>query len=140
MHMMKVPLSGGQLDDAEFEVYIAMRAWRLEQKRFLDIEAYKICQNRTLCELIRRRRNDPSFAANQASRDADLRQVWGLGPSKIEKFGDGMLDVLGRPELSEKLRLSVAAMSATCSFQDSSETDQDFKETPRTIMDFFIKR
>eukprot|EP01052_Picozoa_sp_SAG31_P069910 SAG31_NODE_28746_length_405_cov_1.352941_1_plen_69_part_01 len=54
-----MPVDPEMLDDAEFEVYIAMRAWRLEQKRFLDIEAYKICQNRTLCELIRRRRNDP---------------------------------------------------------------------------------
>jgi hypothetical protein len=31
-----------------------------------QIEPYKVCQNRTLCELIRRRRNDPGFAAEEA--------------------------------------------------------------------------
>ena len=45
---------------------MALRAWRLAEKNRLQIEPYKVCQNRTLCELIRRRRNDPGFAAEEA--------------------------------------------------------------------------
>ena len=47
-----------ELDDYEFEIYTAIRKWRLDRKNELQIEPYKICQNRTICELIRRRRRD----------------------------------------------------------------------------------
>lgn len=39
-----------------------MRKWRLLRARELGIETYKIFQNRTLCEMIRRRRDDKSWA------------------------------------------------------------------------------
>ena len=49
-----LPQEPDQLDDDEFQVYTSLRAWRLRRKNELEVEPYKICQNRTLCELIRR--------------------------------------------------------------------------------------
>jgi hypothetical protein len=51
-----------QLDDFEFEIYVKLRRWRLLLARELDVETYKIFQNRTLCEAIRRRKEDPFWA------------------------------------------------------------------------------
>lgn len=48
-----------------------MRKWRLLRARELQIETYKIFQNRTLSEMIRRRRNDPKWArADNATKEA----------------------------------------------------------------------
>jgi len=54
----QMPQNPDQLDDDEFGIYASFRAWRLRRKNELEVEPYKICQNRTLCELIRRARND----------------------------------------------------------------------------------
>jgi len=55
------------LDDFEFQVYAELKQWRLLRKNELNIEAYKICQNRTMCEMIRRRRNNSNYAAQHKS-------------------------------------------------------------------------
>ena len=101
-----LPQEPDQLDDDEFQVYASLRAWRLERKNELEIEPYKICQNRTLCELIRRVRNDPSWGALQCDGSdrieedvaAELIDCWGLGPSKVAAggFGPEMMKVLGQ--------------------------------------------
>lgn len=111
-----IPQEPDQLDDNEFQVFVILRAWRLRRKNELEVEPYKICQNRTLCELIRRRRNDIGFASRQKAQgdkkqineenneevaaERDLLSVWGIGPSKAEKGGFGweMLDVLDSEE------------------------------------------
>ena len=94
----QMPVEPQHLDDAEFEVYVALRAWRLARCRELQTEAYKICQNRTLCELVRRRRNDAAFGAGAPKPLAtgfglepatdeyreEVLEVWGIGPSKVE--------------------------------------------------------
>jgi len=85
-------------------------AWRLGRKNELEIEPYKICQNRTLCELIRRRRNDDEFAKGKEVNEieSDLLSVWGIGPSKATAGGFGweMLDILNTPENENYLMLS----------------------------------
>ncbi|KAL7530399.1 hypothetical protein ACHAXR_003474 [Thalassiosira sp. AJA248-18] len=122
-----MPKEPDQLDDSEFQVYVALRAWRLQRKNELEVEPYKICQNKTLCELIRRRRNDARFASRQnsicegddsknikginnmeAAVERDLLSVWGIGPSKAAKDGFGweMLDVLDSEESIKLLQLS----------------------------------
>ena len=58
----KWPTESSELDDYEFEVFAALREWRLHLSRKMGIESYKICQNRTIVELIRRRRDDPEWA------------------------------------------------------------------------------
>ena len=110
------PQTAEQLDDHEFQVYAALRAWRLRRKNELEVEPYKIFQNRTLCELIRRRRNDGAFASRRGGEgdaelgtvEQDLLSVWGIGPSKAAQGGFGweMLDVLDSDENSTLLELS----------------------------------
>ena len=75
------------LDDFEFVNYAFLRAWRLGRCKELELEPYKICQNRTLCELIRRRRCTPTWGKddkNDIQKIADdLLECWGIGPSKV---------------------------------------------------------
>lgn len=75
------------LDDFEFMNYAFLRAWRLGRCKELELEPYKICQNRTLCELIRRRRCTPTWGKddkNDIQKIADdLLECWGIGPSKV---------------------------------------------------------
>lgn len=106
----RMPDEPERLDDEEFQVYVSLRAWRLRRKNELEIEPYKICQNRTLCELIRRRRNDAKFAKGIEVNEieTDLLSVWGIGPSKAtpDGFGWEMLDVLNTSENENYLILS----------------------------------
>lgn len=69
-----------QLDDCEFQTLINLRKWRLARCRELQTEAYKIFQTRTLCEAIRRRRNDPSFGTGDI---VVWTEIWGIGSGKI---------------------------------------------------------
>ena len=104
-----LPVEPTQLDEHEFLVYVALRKWRLDRKRELDIEPYKICQNRTLCELIRRRRNDVDYASKpDTAVEEDLLECWGIGPSKAAEGGYGreMLVILEQEELKEHMSRS----------------------------------
>ena len=124
-HLPKEP---DQLDDDEFQVYANLRSWRLCRKNELEVEPYKICQNRTLCELIRRVRNDYLWGtttsssansnnnnnsnsnSNSNSNDTterneedvanELIDCWGLGPSKVAAGGFGweMMEVIGQED------------------------------------------
>jgi hypothetical protein len=82
------PQASDGLDDFEFKNYAFLRSWRASRCRDLDLEAYKICQNRTLCEVIRRRRNDPMWGKDSAKFTEklvkDLLECWGIGPSKVK--------------------------------------------------------
>jgi superfamily II DNA helicase RecQ len=107
----RMPDDPERLDDDEFQVYVSLRSWRLRRKNELEIEPYKICQNRTLCELIRRRRNDPNFACKGKEVDEieqNLLSVWGLGPSKASEGGFGweMLNVMNTDENEKFLAAS----------------------------------
>jgi hypothetical protein len=89
-----MPMDSSELDDCEFEVYASLRKWRLLTSRELEIEPYKICQNRTIAELVRRRRNNSAWAARTDDSDAsdtkiseDLVECWGVGKHKARKEG-----------------------------------------------------
>jgi superfamily II DNA helicase RecQ len=99
-----MPFESSDLDDYEFEVYAMLRKWRLMKSRELDIEPYKVFQNRTLCELIRRRRNNSQWAMS-SNPSNDLLECWGIGPSKVKEdgFGSQALIVLAQKEAEEKL-------------------------------------
>mmetsp|Transcript_14024 Transcript_14024/g.30463 ORF Transcript_14024/g.30463 Transcript_14024/m.30463 type:complete len:238 (-) Transcript_14024:70-783(-) len=123
-----LPQEPDQLDDDEFQVYASLRAWRLERKNELEIEPYKICQNRTLCELIRRVRNDPSWGSLQCDGSdrgeedvaAELIECWGLGPSKVaaDGFGPEMMKVLGQES-------NVTLLNASRARHDQHEQHED---------------
>ena len=71
------------MDDYEFQVYLDLKKWRLQRCRELDIEPYKVFQNRTLCEAVRRIRNHPAWGTTAA----ELTECWGVGPRKVEEGG-----------------------------------------------------
>ena len=103
-----MPHQPEELDDHEFQVYVSLRAWRLRRKNELEVEPYKICQNKTLCYLIRMRRNDDDFASTDDAIEEDLLSVWGIGPSKAAEGGFGweMLEVLNLEDNVKLLKLS----------------------------------
>lgn len=120
--------SSDQLDDFEFQCYAKLRKWRLMTHRELEIEPFKVFQNRTLCELVRRRRNDPNWARESARSTEDstedeasqkavseLLMCWGVGPSKVrhpDGFALQAVEVLNDAEVTELLKSSVVAASA----------------------------
>eukprot|EP01039_Chlorochromonas_danica_P007621 gene7622-8423_t len=90
----KMPFDSEELDDDEFQVFVELKAWRLNKSRELDIEPYKICQNRTLAELVRRLRNNDHWAVltkEDREVEKDLLECWGIGPSKARREGFGAL-------------------------------------------------
>jgi hypothetical protein len=102
-----------ELDDHEFEVYVVLRAWRLKKSRALDKEPYKVFQNRTFCEAIRRRRNDVTWgsAATRDERAAQLLECWGIGAKKTEEpdgYAWELLDILDQSSSVNALDLSRA--------------------------------
>ena len=82
------PQEPSSLDDFEFQVYAELKKWRLIRKNELEIEAYKICQNRTMCEMIRRRRNNSNYAAaaHKSCGDVENDLLVRLGESVYFKF------------------------------------------------------
>jgi len=73
------PHSCEEVDDFEFQVFLIVRRWRHATCNALGLEPYKIFQNRTVLEVVRRQRNDESFATQQDSLalSKQLIEVWG---------------------------------------------------------------
>ena len=90
----------------------------------MEIEPYKICQNRTICELIRRKRNQRTYATDTI--ESDLLACWGIGPSKAKEGGYGyeMLEELAKEEVCEWLKQS-RALSETGDGSDSSSSSSN---------------
>ena len=118
------PISPEFLDDYEFQCYASLRRWRLLRKNELEIEPYKICQNRTICELIRRKRNTCTYATDTI--ESDLLACWGIGPSKAKEGGYGyeMLEELAKDEVCEWLKQS-RALSETGDGSGSSSSSSN---------------
>jgi len=93
-----MPKEISDLDDNEFKSFLILRQWRRDycEAKGID-EPYKVFQNRTLCEFIRRRRNDPHFAtikSNYTIRE-DLLSVWGIGKQQsIQRTLHTLLNVV----------------------------------------------
>lgn len=71
-------------DPSELLLLEALRAWRLE--RAGEKPAYTVLHDRTLAELVRHR----------PRTEAELAAVHGIGPSRLEKYGDDLLALLRR--------------------------------------------
>jgi DNA helicase II / ATP-dependent DNA helicase PcrA len=65
-------------------VYAALKRWRLERATADDLPAYIVFHNSTLAEIAGRRPRDLS----------ELGAVPGVGPAKLERYGDEVLAVL----------------------------------------------
>ena len=64
----------------------ALRQWRLAKARADDVPAYVICGDKTLREIVEK----------LPESLADLREVYGMGEAKIDKFGDEILEVVAQ--------------------------------------------
>jgi DNA helicase-2/ATP-dependent DNA helicase PcrA len=78
----KAPLDG-EPDDP---VFAALKKWRLERSRADEVPAYVVFHNATLAEI----------AARKPSSLRDLATVPGVGPAKLERYGEEILSVMTR--------------------------------------------
>jgi superfamily II DNA helicase RecQ len=75
-----------ELDDTEKEAFDALKAWRLTRAKLEGIPPYMIASNRQLAKMVRLR------AASRAA----LSAVEGIGEAKSAKYGDEILEILGK--------------------------------------------
>jgi len=101
LYQENLPQEVKELDRYEAQVYNSMK---------LVLRGGTYDSNRTLCELIRLRRNDVSFASRKANKEdvalEDLQTVWGVGPYRAERFGNQILDSLDSKKNTKLLKLS----------------------------------
>jgi DNA helicase-2/ATP-dependent DNA helicase PcrA len=64
--------------------YVALKEWRLKRSKADDIPAYVVFHNSTLAEI----------AARRPSTIAELASVAGVGPAKLERYGEDVLAAL----------------------------------------------
>ena len=77
----KTPPVGEVLSEAEAQLFEALRDWRRQKARELDVPAFVVLSDRSLRH----------FAQLGPRKLADLPAVYGMGPQKIEKFGSEIL-------------------------------------------------
>ena len=110
VHYDRMPTEPDELDDEEYLVFISARKWRLELARELEIETYKIFQNRSMADCIRRRRNDISWAKEDRN---DLMDTWGIAQGKMDNGAAlGLIEIL---ESKENIILLAASRAKSSS-------------------------
>jgi ATP-dependent DNA helicase RecQ len=72
-------------DGADAHLLTQLKAWRLQQSRDQGVPAYVVLHDSTLAEIARRRPADL----------AALAGVPGIGARKLERYGAGLLEVIG---------------------------------------------
>lgn len=72
------------LSDEQAAVYARLREWRNAEAKRQEISRFIIASNATLAEIARR----------VPYTEADLRAVRGMGPERLRKYGDKILDVV----------------------------------------------
>ncbi len=65
-------------------MFVALREWRLSTAREEGIAAFIVAHDSVLA----------AIAEARPANIAALRRVKGMGPTKLEKYGDGILEVL----------------------------------------------
>ena len=72
------------------ETFEALRRWRLQRARADEVPAYVVFHDSTL----------EAIAAARPSDLVELSEVPGVGPAKLDRYGDDLLRALGRPPRS----------------------------------------
>lgn len=72
--------------DADEGVFDGLRAWRSEISREMQVPAYIVFSDATLM----------AVAEAMPETEAELLDISGIGPVKVEKFGAGLLEVVAR--------------------------------------------
>ena len=79
------PRAGRSLDAAP-PGFDALREWRLERAKADEVPAYVVFHNATLVEI----------AERKPRTLAELASVPGVGPAKLERYGEDLLAALAR--------------------------------------------
>jgi RecQ family ATP-dependent DNA helicase len=77
-----------QLTATEEALAAQMRAWRAAEAKRLGVPAYMVLQDRTLKALAQERPANPK----------QLLEITGMGPAKVERFGEAILGLCGKME------------------------------------------
>jgi ATP-dependent DNA helicase UvrD/PcrA len=78
------------------EGFEALKAWRLERARREEVPAYLVFHNSTLEEIAGRRPRSL----------AELAAVPGVGPAKLERYGEEVLAALAEQEVEQEVRIA----------------------------------
>ncbi len=78
------PAKSTQLDDGD-PVVGALRAWRTEEARRIGKPAYVVFDNKTIA----------AIAAARPTSEGALAEVSGVGPAKLDRWGEAVLAVVG---------------------------------------------
>jgi DNA helicase-2/ATP-dependent DNA helicase PcrA len=65
-------------------LFIALKDWRLRRARDGAVPAYVVFNDDTLARIAERRPREPG----------DLLSISGIGPAKLERYGDDVLDLV----------------------------------------------
>ena len=76
--------AAGEWGEADPDLVAALKAWRTEQARQQAVPPYVVFHDRTLLEL----------AARRPGSLAELAEVGGIGAAKLERYGEGLLELL----------------------------------------------
>jgi len=79
------PVAASRSVEPDDPAYEALKSWRLATARAEERPAYVIFHNSTLAEIVRR---------SPRTRE-ELAAVPGVGPAKLERYGDAVLETLG---------------------------------------------
>jgi ATP-dependent DNA helicase RecQ len=71
-------------DDVDASLFESLRATRLDIARAKGVPAYVICHDRTLIEM----------AAHRPTSMEALAEIFGMGPARIQSYGESFLDAL----------------------------------------------
>ncbi|MGZ4281109.1 MAG: ATP-dependent helicase [Gaiellaceae bacterium] len=71
-------------EEPDDPTYVALKRWRLQRSKSDEIPAYVVFHNSTLAEI----------AARRPTTIAELASVPGVGPAKLERYGDEVLAAL----------------------------------------------
>jgi DNA helicase-2/ATP-dependent DNA helicase PcrA len=78
------PVARVQVVAGEDALLAALKAWRLDRARADGVPAYVVATDATL----------EAIAARRPTSDAELLAIPGIGPAKLGRYGDDILDVL----------------------------------------------
>jgi DNA helicase-2/ATP-dependent DNA helicase PcrA len=92
-------LTGGTARRAAAEMpegFEALKAWRLARARADEVPAYIVFNNATLEQI----------AGRRPSSLAELASIPGVGPAKLERYGEDVLAALAEQEVEQEVRLA----------------------------------
>jgi ATP-dependent DNA helicase RecQ len=82
--------------EARPEGFEALKAWRLVRARAEEVPAYVIFHNATLAEI----------AGRRPTSLAELASVPGVGPAKLERYGEDVLAALAEQQVEQDVRVA----------------------------------